>query len=71
MPIGFRPETTPAGARDAIAHLADWLLKHHDAIYRHSGTFAYFDMIAALIERIASRFPSRHDLPNRAGGAEC
>lgn len=58
QPLGFRPETTPAGARESVGHLTYWLLLHHDTIARHSGAYAYFDAVAALIERITNRFPA-------------
>jgi hypothetical protein len=58
VPLGFRPETTPAGARESVGHLTFWLLLHHDTIARHPDAFGYFDDMARLIERIASRFPA-------------
>ena len=41
VPLGFRPETTPAGARESVQHLTYWLLLHHDQIERHSGAFSW------------------------------
>lgn len=71
VPLGFRPETTPAGAREAVGHLTYWLLLHHDQIGRHSGSYAYFDLIAALIERITNRFPADTRPPRAHWQRQC
>lgn len=58
VPLGFRPETTPAGARESVGHLTYWLLLHHDTIARHQGAAEYFHAAASLIERVTARFPA-------------
>lgn len=66
VPLGFRPETTPAGARQSVEGITGWLLLHHDDIARHPSSGAYFDEIARLVERVYSRFPleARPDRPH-------
>lgn len=68
VPLGFRPETTPAGARQSMEGITGWLLLHHDDIARHPSSGAYFARSRTSSSASTPDSRSRRAPTGRTGG---